>query len=413
MRAWWLKLCGGIEPMVGFKSQPPLILFTAWFTYFIASQYFIESSFIYRAGFYVTVLVFLALWVRQPRDVQAIPRNFGTWSLAALALFTVFHALVISHGVEAGKTLRDLANHSAFVAMCLVMFRQDDAKWDRFLQVLLAVMVVCAVISLARFYLTAELQWERLSPIGRHFNPILGANMYGVALMMALAVYFRPPPQPHWLHAASLALIVLVPVLTVLSQSRGPMLAQGMGVGLALVLFQRYRLLAALALAFMLACAIVIYADAHPHLLPWLAPLKAKIEYMLFARDSMRPQAWQHTLALIEQRPWTGYGLRALFVMETAPAVVHPHNLFLSAAYYTGWPGLALLLAPLAAAFVYAWRDRSWYGRLCLLLLVHAVVALFTDGAQAIKSASPLWTLYWMPIAMALVRPQKVSVGQA
>lgn len=412
MQAWWLKLRAATGPLLGFRSQPPLALFTAWFTYFIASQYFIESSFLYRAGFYVTVLVFIALWIRWPGQVHAIPRHFGARSLATLGLFIIFHALVISQGEGASKTLRDLATNGVFVLMCLTMFCQDDAVWDRFIRVFLVVVAASAVISLLRYCMTANLLLERLSPIGRHANPLLGANMHGFALMMALAVVFRPH-QPRWLYGVAATLLVLVPVLTFLSQSRGPMLAQIIGVGLACIVFRRYRLLALLVLAALLGAGALLYARFNPGVWPMLEALQAKIEFMLVARDSMRLQIWQYTLGMIEQRPWTGYGLRNIFFMESAPTVVNPHNIFLSAAYYTGWPGLVMLLAPLAASFVYAWRDHSWYGRLCLLLLVHGVVALFTDGAHPIKSPAPMWTLYWLPLAMAMTRPQKVSVGQA
>lgn len=394
--------------MFAIRSQPPLALFTAWFTYFIASQYFIESSFVYRAGFYLTLLTFIALWVRQSAHVKQVPDNAGVHGLIVLVVFVAFHALVISQGVEASKTLRDLATNSVFVWMCLVMFRQGDAAWDRFIERMLWVMATCVMISLLRYYLYPETSVSvRLMPIGRHSNPLVGANMYGFALMMALAVYFRMQ-QPRLLHAVALLVIVLVVVLTMLSQSRGPMLTQLVAVAFALLLFKRYRLLLLLALIAILAAGTLLFAD-----IPALAPLQAKINFMLFARDSLRLQIWDYTFGLIEQRPWTGYGLRAMFTMESAPTVVNPHNIFIASIYYTGWPGLVALLAPLAAACIYAWRDKSWYGRLCLLLLAHGVMALCTDGGQAIKSPSPLWTLYWLPIAMALARPQKVSVGQA
>lgn len=408
MHPWLLKARSFIAPMFALRSQPPLALFTAWFTGFIASQYFIESSFIYRTGFYLTLITFIALWVRQPVHVYAIPRNAGTLSLVALAALVLFHALVISQGVEASKTLRDLATNSAFVAMCLVMFRQPDEKWDRFIHWLVIVMAACAAISLLHYGLFPnERVTVRLIPIGRAGNPLVGANMYGFALMVALAVWLRDAPS-RGVRLAALTLIVLVPPLTALTQSRGPMLAQVLGVALALLLFKRTRLLVALMLLGALTAGVVWFGE-----LPMLAPLKTKIEFVLFARDSLRLQVWDYTLGLIEQRPWTGYGLRAIFNMPQAPTVVNPHNIFLSCAYYLGWPGLAIFLAPLGFALLRAARDGSWYAKLCLLLMAHAALALFTDGGQAIKSPSPIWTLYWLPLAMALARSQKVSVGHA
>jgi O-antigen ligase len=98
--------------------------------------------------------------------------------------------------------------------------------------------------------------------------------------------------------------------------------------------------------------------------------------------------------------------------MEGIPGAVNPHNLFLSTLYYYGILGLSLLLVPLFSAFVVCLKQRhSPYHQLCLILVVHAVVATFTNYGQVVQSPSPLWTIYWLPIAMALARPREAQLS--
>jgi O-antigen ligase len=206
----------------------------------------------------------------------------------------------------------------------------------------------------------------------------------------------------------------------ILTTQRGPLLGLVAASGVAMVLLCRLRYIAGAGMG-----ALVVgldYATFHTNgiSLLHLDAIYGAITHFLTQRDSIRLIIWQHAFELIGQHPWRGYGLQAKFVMEGLPGAVNPHNLFISTLYYLGIGGLGLLLMPLAMAFVVSLNHRrNPYHQLCLILLVHAVVATFTNYGQVVKAPYALWTIYWLPIAMALARntlkpdTQKLSVGHA
>jgi len=79
-------------------------------------------------------------------------------------------------------------------------------------------------------------------------------------------------------------------------------------------------------------------------------------------KKDVRTVIWPEAFELVEERPWTGYGvgrglLRDTLTKETHEGLAwHAHNLFLDTLLQTGAPGLALLCLLLASLLREAWR---------------------------------------------------------
>jgi O-antigen ligase len=125
-------------------------------------------------------------------------------------------------------------------------------------------------------------------------------------------------------------------------------------------------------------------------------------------RPSHRGGIWQMAIGLIMQQPWFGYGMQAKF--SYGYGGVNPHNIFISAFFYTGIVGGVLLLAVVASSLRVAWQHRRTpQGALAFTLLLHAIFACMTDQGQYVHSPAPQWTIFWLPVALAirLINPYK------
>lgn len=115
---------------------------------------------------------------------------------------------------------------------------------------------------------------------------------------------------------------------------------------------------------------------------------------------------WDHTLARIRDRPWTGYGFgRAILADELKsalgnPMLWHAHNVFASQCLQTGLIGLALFVAVLGtlvvrlARFIGARDDMlAFVGIVGLALIAGFVVKNLTDDFLFRNSAKEFWAL--------------------
>lgn len=392
----------------------PVVFFIGCFSYFLCSSYLIPSTFIYIFSFYLFFIpAFLYAWVRDPAFIQAIPRSVGTIGIAVFFLYVAEHGLIGQFpGQKFLTTAKDLAFNSLFILMVLAVFTRSSHDYLRVLRPMIPVAALGAIISID-IYLADGRFHERLAPFGKYKNNLLGANVYAIAAIVAAHTFFQPTSDRRWKILSALS-VVLCTLMILLAQSRAPTLTLSVCFGVTLLLYRQWRLLGIAAALGLIGIADLSYYLQHGTSLLRIEALYHYVE-MIYNRPKYRLAIWSHALTLIEARPWGGYGMRAAF-WAYLPGSVNPHNLYLSALYYLGIPGLILLLVPLLAAFATTLqRLHTPYGKLCLVLLLYAVGATLTDQGQAVKSANALWIFYWLPIAMALAqgRPQKVSVGQA
>jgi len=398
------------------QSDAPCALaaFYVLFIYFLCSQYILTASFPYNLGFYGLLLpsFLIACW-RTPDIYRRLPRSVGTYGLLAFFLYIFLHAAIVAHTGSDVRTFYYTLCTGLFVAMALACFHPRAAVYGEVaLRSLMLTAAVTAFLSLVVYAWQGE--YGRLIPIGRAHNPIPGSSLQAIGALIALWYGCRRDMTLRF-RLVCLLSVVIIGIMLYFAQSRGPILAFLAACMVALFVLRQWRLLSILLAAGLALVADYAYFGLHGHSMLGLDGLHHCAGELFEARNSFRLPIWQKALHLTLEQPFLGHGLHARFSLKGAEGAVNPHNLFLGTAYYTGLPGLLLLLLPLGAALITSLRQRrDPYHALCLVLLVHGIAAVMTNFGQPVKSPFPLWTIYWLPIAMALARPvQKASVGQA
>ncbi len=280
-----------------------------------------------------------------------------------------------------------------FLLTVTALAEQSARIRDRITIVIAGCAALNAVWSIAAFLLRQG-GWDRLEGWAETRNAILGASIMGVATMLALGRALRGGRWwPAWIVAAMLFLGFIV-----LTDSRGPMLSVALAAVFLLprASWQRYL---AVALAGAVAIAGLAFFQHNP--------IAALAEHTIDRGTSNRLEIWQAAIEQIMRRPILGHGLTASLRVQ-GEFGHHPHDLYLSAWFYSGAIGLALLLVALAwlgrdvlrmpAGALHQWAER----RTCLALLAHLVLSGATDLSQITKGPAELWYIVWFPLAYVL-----------
>jgi O-antigen ligase len=314
-------------------------------------------------------------------------------------------------------------------ATFLLAVVEQSERSARARDLLVLVVVGCgaanAVFSISAFLIRPS-GWDRLEGWAETRNAILGASIMGTCAMFALGQCARG--GKWWLlWGASVPVFLLFIVLT---GSRGPLLA----VVLSSLVFLPKWPIRNYALAGLVVVAVVLLIGTWQH--EWVA---AAIARAMERGTSYRLDIWREALAEIARRPLFGHGPTAGLHIDGGFGH-HPHNLYLSAWYYSGAIGLGLLLAGMVLIGLGVWRlpQRSerrpeysasqhgsreygsrnygpWEYRTCLALLVHAVLSGMTDLSQIIKGPGEVWYIIWLPLAfiLAVLRDPAVAAAQS
>lgn len=412
MRAFFTSSIQTLTRLSGDTAAQPTsratLIFVASFFYFLCSQLLTNSTFIYQLGFYGALFPsFLYIAFNQRSSLPTIPYHVGTLGLLAFFLFAAAHAVIGAFPDQSlGKAFKEIILNSAFLCMALAVFAKRNLDSPTLLRSLVLTTLVMIPVSYA-WYVYDSSKTPHFLPIGRAHNAIPIGNLYAFAALIGLWQYFQQGAATRLKIICGLCYL-LTALAIVITTQRGPLLGLAAGTSVALLLLCRLRYsVTAGVIVLALVGDYLLYYSHGAGILP-LDSAYALITHFFTQRDSTRLVIWQHAFTLILDAPWLGHGLHAKFAVEGIIGAVNPHNLFLSTLYYYGIVGLGLLLLPLISAFIICLKQRrAPYHQLCLILLVHAVAATFTNYGQVVQAPSPLWTIYWLPIAMALARPQK------
>lgn len=206
----------------------------------------------------------------------------------------------------------------------------------------------------------------------------------------------------RWVWLVGLVLLVLGILAT---QSRGAMLAFGVGFGVLLVV-ERRRLGPAL-----LVCALT--TGSYIGLLVWVQAGGEAVRDMLGRGATGRFEIWEWFMKQMGGGDgWIGQGMaQAATVPEDQFGwfIEHPHSIYVTQFFLTGAIGTGLLLVVLALAMQAAWKLAGRGEALWLALLAGFCVALIFDGAQTFSLRSigrlePLLVLFPAAIAIGRVR---------
>jgi O-antigen ligase len=285
----------------------------------------------------------------------------------------------------------DLLRVSLLLLLFFVITLQLGTRYSGFPDRLFVWFAASAGASLLAVFAAAALGLlpfgPRFTGFGLAVHPVIGATLYGVALLVA--AFELLPRAAGWRpRLAWGAVILLCAAFILLSGSRGPLLALAAALVVAFAVTDR-RL--ALGVAALLAAGIAVGL---------LSDLRT-IELLYTRSQSGHFEIWQQALAAIPERPWLGHGSLANidFVGKHGPGR-SPHNLLLANQLYGGLPASLLLAALLLLATRQAWQAQRGGRPVYLVLLVFGLAASLFDTRSLVQNLGREWITLWLPIGL-------------
>lgn len=370
----------------GLRLLEPDTLCVAGFHAFLVSAYFIPKNL--SAKLMVASLVIIVLSDRSLMRVP-LPRPLA-WALAAVAGFAAWTAASLAvNGIAAGPAAESLASFVLIGLVLLAGRRLLACCGLAFIcRSLLVVACVSAIASLI-LHTASGLPWsERLVPLGRPVNAILGAGGLSIALIAAMTLWRSG--RPFALIALAAAPIALALVLT---QSRGPLIACVVALAVAQTPLRKQpgRLLVAALMAWALTTSLIL---VEPYLRTQFCA-----DGQNFCRPSARLEIWSWAIANLAEHPL--FGLGPTFRFDSI-VLNHPHNSFLGMAMFFGVPALAAFIALTYAYCVRLTQAGGQLGYFCAAALVFSFAYMGTDLPNVFAFANMHYLFLWLPVAFGL-----------
>jgi O-antigen ligase len=288
-----------------------------------------------------------------------------------------------------GEELFEIVRKSFLILLFLGITARAIQQRQFHLMTLLALILAGALGALAHYGIPQGENAARLVDIGRGDNPVQSGALFGLAVIIALySVLQASLPGPHkWVAVTCLLLALMALILT---QSRGAWLACAAALGAFFVLVKcspRQRLLLLLLGIFALLAGVTLINPAD-----------------IFARaDAFRFAIWQDVFTRSAEHPWLGWGYRTpySYLLPYGESIYQPHGIYITALFYGGATGLALLLMLLLQSLSDAWKHRQETA-LPLLLLINSLVFGLFDFSLLITSVQLEWLVFWWPIGILI-----------
>lgn len=370
---------------------------------FIAFSFLVPWVALSRAFLFAGVLP-LIIWACVRWKTEAGLSDRSGWFAIGFVGF-VAAATFFPEGLSS-KSQYQVVRWALSTAVFMLAVLVASEKWlDKplpFARILMGVVAVSGVVTLL-FYLWTGQYPARLSGFGFMGHPILGPSalisVWAIGLILYRVSGTRESVDQAILTASFLVLFVVV----ILAQSRGPLVAL---VGFLLIsLFGLNGRIKSWRLGWWLIVAGVLLGGGAIFLVDDF------LARMLERGFSYRPQIW---LAVIENPPemiWVGEGMASEFletgagqalIEQAGLTIKHPHSLFMSVFHYTGIIGTGLFVALLTWILVRICRLSSDAGLqlrpFALALFVLTLLLNTTDGHRIVAPPSTDWMFSWLPL---------------
>ena len=343
---------------------------------------------------HLSILLLLLSLVRQ-ENRQALAgvlrEQWQTWTL--LAAFFIYYALSNVWG-HTPQHIDSPITHGVYLPGYLLLMTMllRDGRTRRL--AMLAVVGGITVLSLWTLIIdhTLVLTERAVSPENPGPTNVIDLAGYcGIGIL--ICGMLLKEKASHWLYLP----VVIMLVMLLLTQSRGPIIALVLAVGCTLHLhvFTRRNLLIAAALAVLVALLLVMT--------PVGDMLLARFEE-LGTQSGLRLSIWHHTLSEMASQPWLGRGFsyELDFINYSGEHITTTHSVYMGALLKGGIVGLLLLLAIIACGLWQAWRKRHTDSRYSLAILFYALVFMASQGMFIISNPRETWVLFWLPLGIAL-----------
>ena len=346
----------------------------------------------------------------------------GRWSVHTAADFAILGLMVMSiiallvtplMEVSLPQVLRLWSGIGLFYAVV----NMDGKKGMRWMVLLLCLigLGLVAVAPAAVSWPVAKLAFLKFNPLAKF--PLRMADTIHPNVLGGYLAFFIPIPLavvglgwrklPWWESIFYLASALLMGAMLLLTQSRGALLALGLGLLFMVVLLWRWgwiliALVGALMAGMVLRLGVFQFGQAVINAGGGLSSLQGRVEI------------WQKALWLIQSYPFSGSGMGLYgklvdtflpLLGSEAGSAPHAHNIFLQVAVDLGVPGLVAWLAVFLFVLRSAWqvfrqeKKLSWLAGLSLGIVVSQVVLALDGLTDAVTwgmvRPAPLVWLVW------------------
>lgn len=340
---------------------------------------------IYALAFFLPMLLVLPWQKPQLNHYGGMPTLIAT----LFAGYATLSVLWGSSPQDAGYFFGVFLLLFAWLAGVAWLHQQAPLNTARLLQWLIGCGIVIGLSALVVFYTQNDLS-TRLSSWTVARNPIVTAQIFGVAALLAWVQSWRASePKESW-GFFSAALLAFLPVI--MAQSRGPLLALAVTLFLALILL-RPRLTVWLPQGVLLLFALGLYYG--------IVGIPADILERGIGL-TYREEVWLHIIQRLPDNFWFGIGLtKDTDIDLQIPGYIpfhHAHNAYLDTLFRTGIVGLLLLLTHLFYVLRH-WRINPQLLPL-YLWLIYGVVCVCSNTRILFWQLDAKWLLYWIPAGL-------------
>lgn len=355
-----------------------------FYALFIAGYFLLPMASGHRRLYYFLVLpAVLLLW----RELAGFYRHNALALLLLLYAGYMMSSVAWTTGFDTGEALNLLGYSLSLLSFCFVsgwLWMQQAERMDRFAHRVTWLAAAAALVSIIAWYVEHPFPGSRLEPLGVMHHQNKGASAYGVFLVLCIHYIFTERGRDKRVAYGISGLILLGLIL--FTQSRTALA----GVLVGLLVLIGYRALAVAALG---AAASWALMAANPKL--WLARME---------NFSYRPGIWEQVLADMQGHWWFGQGYLVDPRVEAYGKVFnHAHNGYLATLRDGGMVGLALLLAMLGVAILWALRLYRQRGEhIYLALLFYAMTCIAMDYDRLLVHPKELWLFFWLPLALIM-----------
>ncbi|WP_437889121.1 O-antigen ligase family protein [Phytobacter sp. V91] len=222
-------------------------------------------------------------------------------------------------------------------------------------------------------------------------NVIDLAGYCGVGILIA-GMLMQEQKQPlYWIP------IVILLVMMVLTQSRGPMIS----LAIAFLFTLHSRLLTTRNISI---CAIIAVIFAGLFIFTPVGDLLLARFEALGTQSGLRLSIWQHTLQEVSSHWWLGRGFTfdLDFLNYSGEHITTTHSVYLGTLLKGGIVGLFTFIIVIVCGLVFAIRKHFKDKRFESALFIYALIFISSQGMFIISNPRESWILFWLPLAIVI-----------
>lgn len=346
--------------------------------------------------FHIAAFFYLVAFVTHPELRSAwLKQRKAVPGLALAAGFLAYYSASNLWGGTPGDT-GSAFTHSAYILIYLALLVTLLAGPRRnFLlcAVIVGIVLLCVYLAISDYHAIYTLrETSALNPGPRNVIDLAGYAAVGIILSLMV---LRDTRQKK-------VLLAIPPLFAfmVLTQSRGPLIALLAALALTTSFVTLNKKTAVgIATTMIVAVIVVLFSDIGEMLI-------ARFDE-LYQQSFVRMSIWRHSLSLIAQAPFFGYGFdkELAFTNYTGEFIHTTHSLYLGALLKGGLVGFCLFAALLAYGARLALSHLRAGRRLEAALYLFMLIFYCSQGMFVIANPAEFWYLFWFPVAMVLTSP--------